>query len=184
MAKAQQKHSGKKTKGSTMAKKNMQGEHGTVFFSWDFPEFGTNWRNRTWYKWAIPVAIALLIYALFSANYLFAVIIVLVAIIYFFQAFDSPLTVRCEISEDGVVLGKRFYDYRDLSLFWIIYEPPEVKTLYIEFRNPVKPRLGIPLQDQNPLEIRDTLGQYLEEDVERENEPISDGLARALRMHH
>lgn len=159
-------------------------EYGEVFFSWDFPEFGTAWRNKKWYKWAILVAIALLLYSLIVANYLFAVIVMLVGIIYFFQSFDSPLTIRCEISEDGIRVGKTFYDYRDLTRFWIIYEPPEIKTLYIEFKNPLKPRLGIALQNQNPLEIRDTLRQYLEEESGRDNEPISDGLSRLFRLHH
>lgn len=160
-----------------------KGEYGEVYFKWDFPEFGTSWRSSSWYKWAIPVAILLLAYSFFTNNYLFAVIIILLAIIYFFQSFDSPLTVQCQITEDGIVLGGKFYDYRDLSLFWIIYEPPNVKNLYIEFNNPLKPRLGIPLNNQNPIAVRDVLEQYLEEDAEREDEPISDGLSRVLKMH-
>ena len=160
-----------------------RGEFGEVFFDWNFPEYNTSWRNGTWYKTAIFVVIMLLIYAFFTANYLFAVIIILLGIIYFFQSFDSPLTVQCQITEDGVVLGSRFYDYRDLSLFWIVYEPPEVKNLYFEFRNSLKPRIGIPLADQNPLAIREVLEKYLDEETERENEPISDGLSRVFRMH-
>ena len=158
------------------------GDFGKVFFSWDFPEYNTSWRNNKWYKWVIVAAAAILIYSLITANYLFAVVIVLFGIIYFFQSFDSPLTVQCQITEDGIIVGKRFYDYRDLSLFWIIYEPPEVKNLYIEFKNSLKPRLGIPLAGQNPIAIRDVLEQYLDEEIERENEPISDGLSRIFRM--
>ena len=172
-----------KKRDKTPSHKEQHGEFGKVYFSWDFPEYNTSWRNNSWYKWAIPVALVLVAYAFFTGNYLFAVIIVLFGIIYFFQSFDNPLTVRCEITEDGIVLGARFYDYRDLSLFWIIYEPPEVKNLYIEFRNSLKPRIGIPLGDQNPLAIREVLAQYLDEETERENEPISDGLSRVFRMH-
>lgn len=160
-----------------------KGEFGKVFFSWDFPEYNTSWKNNYWYKWAILVTGLLIIYAFFTANYLFAVILVLLGIIYLFQSFDSPLTVQCQITEDGVILGSRFYDYRDLSLFWIVYEPPEVKNLYFEFRNSLKPRIGIPLADQNPLAVREILEQYLDEETERENEPISDGLSRVFRMH-
>ena len=160
-----------------------KGEFGKVFFTWDFPEYNTSWRNNKWYKWAIIVAVLLTIYAFITANYLFAVIIVLLGVIFVFQSFDSPLTVQCQITEDGIIIGSRFYDYRDLSQFWIIYEPPAVKNLYIEFKNPIKPRLGIPLNTQNPLEIRDVLERYLDEEVDRENEPLSDGLSRLFRMH-
>jgi len=179
-----QKGKERKKKGQKTQPKDRIGAFGTVFFSWDFPEFGTAWKSKTWYKLAILIAVILLVYTFFTSNYLFSVIIILTSIIYFFQSFDSPLTINCQITEDGVAVGNKFYDYRDLSKFWIIYEPPEVKNLYLEFTNPFKPRLGIPLFDQNPLAIRQVLEQYVDEDVERENEPISDGLARMFKMHH
>lgn len=161
-----------------------KGQYGEVFFNWNFSEFGTAWRNRSWQKAGIIIGALLLVYAVFSANYLFAVIIVLSAIIFYFQAIQKPLTVNCQITEDGIKIGKRLYDYRELDKFWIIYEPPNIKNLYLEFRNPVKPRLGIPLQNQDPIKIRQTLLNYLIEDTEREHEPLSDGLARWFRLHH
>ena len=164
-------------------KKEYVSDFGKVFYKWGFPEYGTAWRDRKWYQWAVPLAIVLLLYSLFSGNYLFSVILVLLGVIYFFQSFDSPLTVQAQITEDGIIIGSKFYDYRDISQFWIIYEPPEVKNLYVEFANPLKPRLGIPLVNQNPLAVRETLAQYLEEDTSRENEPISDGLSRIFRLH-
>ena len=45
--------------------------------------------------------------------------------------------------------------------FFIIYQPPEVKSLYFEFKALTKPRLVIPLKDQNPVEIRKTLLEHL-----------------------
>lgn len=161
-----------------------KGPHGSVFLKWNFPEYGTHWRTRQWLTWASIIATALLIYALFAGTYLFAVIIVLIAVIFYYQLIDNPLTVTAQITEDGIVIGSRFYDYRELDTFWIIYEPPQVKNLYIEFRNVVKPRLGIPLQDQNPIEIRMLLLKHMSEDTTREHEPLSDGLARFFKLHH
>ena len=66
----------------------------------------------------------------------------------------------------------------------MIYEPPEVKNLYIEFKNVLRPRLGIPLQNEKPLEIRDLLLKHLPENKEREHEPISDGLSRFFKLDH
>ncbi|KKU49315.1 MAG: hypothetical protein UX68_C0001G0063, partial [Parcubacteria group bacterium GW2011_GWA2_46_9] len=71
---------------------------------------------------------------------------------------------------------------KDLKSFWIIYEPPEVKMLYFDFKNAWRPRLPIPLQDENPIEVRRLLLKYLEEDLSRESEPTSDALSRLLRL--
>jgi len=62
------------------------------------------------------------------------------------------------------------------------YEPDEAKTLFFEFKNRVRPRLSIPLENKNPLKIRAILLKYLPEDVERENEPLSEQLSRLLKL--
>jgi len=160
------------------------GSYGEVYLRWNFPEYGTHFRTRQWQKWAVIAGFAFFLYALLTSNFLFAVIIVLIATILFFQTIEHPLTVTIQITEDGIVIGKRFYDYRELDKFWIIYEPPHVKNLYIEFRNVLKPRLGIPLQDQNPIEARMVLLKHLPEDTTREHEPLSDSLARFFKLHH
>lgn len=166
-------------------KKDPRGSNlGRVFVRWNFSEYGILWRNKTWVRGAIIIAGLLLLYAIWTTNYLFAVIIVLAGIIFYFQSFDKPRTVNCQISEDGIKIGRRLYDYREFDNFWIIYEPPEVKNLYLEFKNSVRPRLGIPLQDQNPIVIRQALKQYLTENIEREHEPFSDGLARWFKLHN
>ena len=62
------------------------------------------------------------------------------------------------------------------------YEPDEAKTLFLEFKSGVRPRLAIPLQNKNPLKIRSILLAHLPEDVEREDEPLSEQLIRLLKL--
>jgi len=159
-------------------------DFGDVYANWNFPEYGTNWRNGTWYRFAIGLGIALLLYALISGNLLFGVIIVLTGVIFYFQTIQPPLTVNVQITDEGIKVGKNFYSYLDIDTFWMIYEPPEIKNLYIEYKNAFRPRLGIPLQNEKPLEIRDILLKHLPENKEREHEPISDGLARFFKLDH
>jgi len=41
----------------------------------------------------------------------------------------------------------------------------------------------VPLLDENPLTVRDSLKTFLEEDLEKEAEPMSDLFARRWKIH-
>ncbi|MBI4414887.1 MAG: hypothetical protein HY566_01455, partial [Candidatus Kerfeldbacteria bacterium] len=75
-----------------------------------------------------------------------------------------------------------FYSYKDLATFWVVYEPPEVKRLFFTFKSSIRPHLAVPIEDQNPVAIRKTLQRYITEDLEREGEPATDALGRALKL--
>ena len=46
-----------------------------------------------------------------------------------------------------------------------------------------RPSITISLENQNPIEIRNILLQYLLEDIDKENESFSDGLSRLMRLY-
>ena len=54
---------------------------GEVVFSWSVKEYEQYVRDRRWYLVAGGIAAILLIYAVLSANYLFALIVILFAIV-------------------------------------------------------------------------------------------------------
>ena len=87
-----------------------------------------------------------------------------------------------QIAELGVIVGKRFYHYDELKSFYLVYQPPEVKTLFFETKNPLRPHLRVSLYDVNPLQVRDTLRQFLTEDLDHTEEPLSDMIARHWRI--
>ena len=67
--------------------------------------------------------------------------------------------------------------------FSIIYKPKdEIKNLYFEYKNPIHPRLSIPLLDKNPLQIREYLLKYLAEDLDRTDQPVSEALGRLFKL--
>ena|SRR3989338_4548441 len=157
-------------------------DHGPAFRSWFIPEYTQHERGRGWYAVAALVALGLIAWAIYSVNFLFAVLIVLTAIILLVRHSEMPAQLMVSIFEDGIQAGENFYAYRDLKSFWIIYEPPEVKTLYFDFKSAWRPRLPVPLAEENPVEVRRFLLKYLEEDLSRESEPTSDALSRLLRL--
>jgi len=155
---------------------------GDIVYSWSVKEYEKFDRSRRWYVLMAIIAIALIAYAVISANYLFALIVVLFGIIISLQEMNEPVEVDFAISETGIVVGTKYFPFSELEKYWIIYNPPEVKTLYFEPKNIIKHRLSIPLLDADPLLIRSYLNQYLLEDLETEQEPLSDRLGRLLKM--
>jgi hypothetical protein len=158
-------------------------DHGSPLHRWVIPEYTQHERTRGWYVSAALVAVALVTWAVWTANFLFAVIVLLGVVVLVARHRQVPAQLTVALFVDGVAVGEAFYSYRDLKSFWIIYEPQDdVRTLYFLFRSGWRPRLPIPLQEQDPLEVRRTLLTYLEEDLERESEPVSDYIGRVLRI--
>jgi hypothetical protein len=156
---------------------------GETLHEWTIQEYEQHERALLWYILMLSVGLAMVLFAMFTGNFLFAVIIILFAIILFLQSHQLPPQVAFKITELGVILGDRFYPYSEFDSFYIIYQPPEVKTLYLTHKSIYRPMLRIPLLDENPVETRHTLREFLSEDLEKEEEPMADRVARNWRIH-
>ncbi len=159
-----------------------QNEYGKEFFSWKFPEYMRYDRGFLWYASSLLLSIILIAYAIFSGNFLFAFIIVMVMIITLMHSVKEPAEVECSVYEEGIKVGNKFFPWKEFKHFWIAYDPPEVKKLFLDFQSAFRPHLSIELQNQNPLDIRETLLQYLEEDLERDSESTLEELGRLFRL--
>jgi len=156
-------------------------DYGQVLLSWRFAEFPSYERNTGWYIWGGIILIIFLIFSIWTSNFLFALITVMIAMtVLLFQRNNGQ--VQFEITEDGILLNKKFYSYEVLKNFYIIYQPPEVKTLYFEPKALLQPRIPISLEDQDPVKVREILLQYLEEDLDQEDEPLSDFFSRLFKL--
>ena len=156
---------------------------GDVLHEWTIQEYDQHERGTWWYILMLSVGLVLVAYGLFTQNFLFSLIIILAAIILFLQSHQSPLQVPFRIAELGLMVGNRFYPYTELERFYIIYNPSEVKTLFIETKSVLRPTLRVPLLDQDPVTVRQTLLEFLEEDMEKEQEPLADRAARMWKIH-
>lgn len=162
---------------------NKKADYGQIFFSWHIPEFDKQERTRNWYIIAPGIALILLLFSMFNDNFLFAVIIVMAAFIYFLRENNDPEMINFQITDEGLVVGSKFYDYDEIKDFSIVYKPRyNIKNLYFEFKNVVKHRLTIPLADHNPLPIRENLLKYLPEDLERTDQPLSEALGKMFKL--
>ncbi|MCR4280219.1 MAG: DUF5673 domain-containing protein [Candidatus Komeilibacteria bacterium] len=155
---------------------------GQTLIAWAIPEYEQYDRGRLWYIIAGIVAALLLVYSFFSANVLFGLIIVIAGVTIFLMDRQRPALIDLHLTTKGIIAGQKFHDYTEIKSFYIIYNPEEIKKLFLEFHSVLKPRLNIELDDQNPNEIRTLLKQYIEEDLEKEEEPLSESLGRMFKL--
>ncbi len=156
---------------------------GNIVFDWTVNEYEKHDRSKRWYVIMAVVGIALLLYSVISGNYLFALVVVLFGIILFLQDMQQPMEVPFAITEAGIVVGNTYYPFKEITNYWIIYNPPGVKNIYFSTDSVLKHRLQIPLLDNDPRPIREYLNQFLVEDLEQEEEPLSDRLGRMFKLH-
>lgn len=163
---------------------------------WQIPEFEVVERNRNWYILAGITMLVFLFFCFFeivkwrpvflgsNSNFIFAIILILSAIIMIIRDGQNPRLIDFEIGPEGITIGHKFYDYDLIKNFSIIYKPNiDFKNIYIEFKNSfIYPRLSIHLGDQDPIIIRNYLLRYLDEDLERLNPPTSEQLTRILKL--
>ncbi len=153
-----------------------------VIFSWNFPEYIKYQKNIWWYVLSLIVLALLVWWSIAGANYLFAVFLILFYLIILVYEHRDPQTTSIAITPDGVKFGRSFYEYKMIDNFFVVYQDKSVKNLYLDFKNPLRGRLVVPIDGQDALSIREYLLQFLDEDLEREAEPISEQIRRWLRL--
>lgn len=160
-----------------------QANTGKAVFEWHIKEYEQYDRSRRWYFIMVALSLLLVAYAMITANYLFALVIILFGIVLYVHEMQEPIDVYFAITETGIIIGRKFYRFSELEGFWMIYNPPEVKNLYFRLKNLVRFRLKVPLLDYDPRPIKEFIGRFLKEETEHEEEPLSDRLARVLKIH-
>ena len=157
-------------------------KYGKILAEWQVPEYIKHERSRLWFIVMGGAALAMLIHAIATVNFLFAIIIMIVSSIVYLHERRHPDMLEFLIVEQGIVLGETFYPYKSLTSFWIIYEPPVSTLLYFGVNNTFRKEIPIDLHDQNPITIRKILLQYLTEDLDKEEVSNEEALAQIFRI--
>ncbi len=155
---------------------------GEEIFRWEVDEYVRHERGPVWYAVAFLVGLSLVLYAIVTRNFLFAIVLIMAGVIIALSALREPQRIQFMVTTRGVALGSQFVPFRELKSFWILYEPPQLKNLYVDFRSPITPHLVVPLEEQDPLELRKTLLEFLSENASQEEESMSEILGRLLKL--
>lgn len=155
---------------------------GIPMMSWESWEFPMVERSRRWYIVASCAGLFLILYAVFTANFIFGVIVLMFAVITLIQDLKKPGRVPVHITSKGLVFGDQFFGFDQIRDFSLTYDPPTINTLYVSFHGRLQPMLSIGLEELNPNEVRKTLLPFVFENLEREGESLTDVLRRVYKM--
>jgi len=151
-------------------------------FVWESPAYDRHERGKRWYIIMSVVAILLVAYAIWNANFLFAFIILIAAIILVLAGNEKPQKILVQIGHNGIVRNGDFLSFDEIENFAIIYQPPHIRVLYIEPKSFFKPRMRVYLGEQDPVTIREHLRDYVQEDLDLRDEHASDILAKLFKL--
>jgi len=157
-------------------------EFGELLIGWEVDEYPQHQRSRTWYILAGIVSVSLIIYAIATSNFMFAVIILMCCVILMISSFTKPERIPMMITTTGVILGDIYYDYQSIRDFAIVYDPPDVKLLYLDFYAVTHPLISIPLEETDPNIVRNSLLSFCMEDLNRTNEHLTDVVRRLYKL--
>jgi len=155
---------------------------GNELISWEVDEYEKHTRGPVWFTLATIAGVAMIVYALFTQNFMFAVIILMFGVIYFLSGMRDPARIHVSLTDNGIVVGETFFPFRDMRTFAIVYEPPVVKNLYINLKSRWRPLLSIPLESIDPVQVRDLMLPFAIEDLDQTEESLTDLVSRLYKL--
>ena len=155
---------------------------GASIMSWEAWEFPLVNRTKRWYIVASVIGLMMILYSVFTANFIFGAIILMFAVIILIQDLKKPARLAAHITSKGLVFGDDYYPFEEIRDFSLTYDPPDINTLYVTFHSRIQPMLSIGLEDLNPNNVRRTLLPFVFENLEREGESLTDVLRRVYKI--
>lgn len=122
-------------------------------------------------------AVALLVFKYDNLTSIFLILSSLVLLLYSKQ---RPIISKITIDQSGVSVDDITYYYKDLKSFWIEYNPGGQKELSLESAKWYMPYIKVLLNEQNPVEVRSLIVNFLPE-KEHENSLV-DHIGRKLGL--
>jgi len=161
---------------------SMASGYGRAIIAWEVDEHPHHIRTVLWYVFGAIVAVGLILFAVATANYTFAVVIMMIGVITLISTFREPDKIDVVVTTTGIVIENSFYGYQSIKDFSIIYEPPHTKVLYLDFVTPWHPLVSVPLEEVDPNRIREVLLTFCMENLERQEETLTDVIRRVYKV--
>ncbi len=155
---------------------------GEVLMSWSFKENNKIKAPFALYVFSVIVIVFFVVYGIFTNNFLFILIILLFVLVVFLQNFKPSRQILFTLTDIGVLLNTKFFDYDEFSEFYIVFLTDTEKILYLQPKNPILPILKIPLSvKEDANQVRSILEKYIEENFDKEKEEsVIDMISRKI----
>ncbi len=101
---------------------------------------------------------------IFQKNIITTVFFGLLGVVILLNSGKKTKAADFEISPMGILAYGKFYAYRDISSFWIEYNSAlGIKELSLQLKKWYLPYLKIPIENQNPVQLRSVLIEFIPE---------------------
>jgi hypothetical protein len=135
----------------------------TVLLHWRAPEYEIYEKSRNWYLYALLLLAVIVAFAVYTDSPVMAITFILIGVVGYIFVNRTPRILDFLVTHDGVVAGRDLYEFDNMISFWIFYEPGQVKVISLHMKNKIMPFVHIPIHDEDPLEIRRVLLEYVSE---------------------
>jgi len=142
----------------------MNKKGGENFISWRAPEYIKKDKSRDWYLAVGIIAVAGAVAAFILGNLLFGILILIAAFTLCLYAAKSPKLIKIKVGEKGIKIDKIYYPYANLESFWIEEDNYFEPVLIIKSKKMFVPIISVTVRNIDPEELREYIGEYLEEE--------------------
>jgi hypothetical protein len=149
--------------------------------TWKAPEFVKIKRGWLWYAIFVTIFIGGGISAYLLDSWSFGLALIAFGAVYLVADRPHPKNVKIILSDLGVKVGNKVYQYNRIKAFWIVYNPPFNQVLNIKVYNELLEEIEIQLGKQDPTEIYEFLSRRLPE-LEGKEPGFVDNLSKLLRL--
>lgn len=130
-------------------------------FSWDAVDGVQRSRGTSWYAGLAIITVALMAITIFlMKDWVFAILIPIMATAVFVMTKRPTTTVNYSISPKGVYVGDKLYDFSEFKSFGIVDDPDQLSIVLLPSK-----RLGLPItlyfEEADGEKIVDMLGARL-----------------------
>lgn len=151
-----------------------------IYTAWEVPAPEKCVRGVQWWIVAGIVSVALFAYALFTMNFAFAVILLMFAAIMFILEKQEHEPVRVVVADVGIFVNDALFPYTEIREFFVV---EDLSKVYFVTSRVMVPRFSVLFpEDIDSGELRMLLRERIIENVEQREEPLSDALARKLKL--
>lgn len=135
--------------------------------SWKEFEYDYTEKHPDWFWILGIVAVASILTAILAKNFLFAIILLLSAILLGVYGKREPKLIEFTLMPDGIKVDETFYRYQNVKSFWV-NKSKSSAILIIETDRLFLPHIDIPLGETDPDKVTSLLKKYLIEEKEVE----------------
>ena len=134
-----------------------------VLLHWQAPEYEIFEKSKKWYLYALLLLAVVVAFAVYTESPVMAITFILIGVVGYIFVNRTPRILDFSITHDGVIAGRDLYEFDNMLSFWIFYDPGQVKVISLHMKNKIMPFVHIPIHDEDPLEIRQVLLEYVPE---------------------